>query len=160
MFITFGIGGFDNKKLRALSFEIHSNVETAIYFANFTLNCLIFVDLFLTIKNPFKPRDQRLKYYILLVLFNSFICTFCFYHINSIKCPSVASCPENIFFDLLLVIIILLQVMVNYCLSCYIFRLLSREGTSKNLKNKVCRRHFVYLLLHTIFLFGYVANYY
>lgn len=87
------MGGFDEKKLREWSFDIHSNFSDLIFFANFTMNCLIFVDLYLTIRNPFKPRDQRLKYYILLVLFNSFICTYSFYQVSNIKCPTVESCP-------------------------------------------------------------------
>lgn len=34
-----------------------------------TSNFIIYLDLYLTIKNPFFPRDKRVKYYIIFIVF-------------------------------------------------------------------------------------------
>ena len=50
-----------------------NNLQLAMENSSITLNMLAFVDLYLTLTNPFKPRKSRNKYYYIITVIYSIL---------------------------------------------------------------------------------------
>jgi hypothetical protein len=108
--------------------------------------------LLLTLKNPFVPRESRKIYYkislAIIMIFVTFINKY------SHNFDKRADAGKNWFFDFM----VCLPVM----LSIWIWKLISRKGSSKELKKRVLLRHYIYLVLYMIWQirdFGYQSNF-
>ena len=131
-FTTFGILK-NNEYLRTISFSVHWYLQSTIFFANLTMNCLIFVDLYYTIKNPFKPREQRLGGYILSTLITSPLAAYSFSKINN-NCStnSEVNSFNTVYLSSLLILIIVAlgPILLNYIISFRVLRLFNSKGSS------------------------------
>lgn len=125
-------------------------------------NFIIFLDLYLILKKPFYPRQWRAKYYILFVVIFSVLYWYTFIYIAD---PT----PENKieiapYMDEVYLISLGIIGFMSYILVFLVIRVLQRKGTSKILRQKVCRRHLVYsamyvgLLLEFFVYFMYRAT--
>lgn len=108
-------------------------------------NLVLFLDLYLTIKNPFEPKNARLKIQIatMVVLTIGFAC---FYFPLDLKLNDQREWE----LDIAILIIFILIFVVNLVVTCMIMRLLRVEGTSKELKTKVIKRHMSYFVFYTL----------
>lgn len=109
------------------------------------INSVIFIDLYLSIKSPFKSREGRMKWYWLViitstVIFGIFVWnydTHFGYHNNC---------------NLTLVTITAIFCLVTFPAFILVMRRLLKENTSKHLKDKILRRHSVYFCLYMCFI--------
>jgi hypothetical protein len=118
---------------------------------------IVYLDLWLTVRNPFYERQKRVKYYwAYLFIQTIFVLLGLFYidHVFRIKIKTVEDAEvidsdnnnnlvimglaSTIYFAVALVSII-----------AVIFKI-SRPGTSRDLKAKVCKRYFFYMLFFLI----------
>ena len=115
-----------------------------------TLNTSIFVDLYLTLKNPFYPRENRIKYYHLF--------TFCYSTLIylDIIFDITSSLLEKI---LLFSIIFLIMLIIPIIATVSALRRLCLRGTSQKLKNMVFRRYFVYLCIYLLIILGRLSDF-
>ena len=131
---------------------IRKPLATVTSYLDITCNSLIFLDLDLTIRNPFYPRIKRVKYFVMIVLFVLGFVSYTFVKGYS----SFGSVNFNLFewtkekevirelryfvcALLLLTIIPFIRVMLRLC----------NKGTSKDLRQKVLKRHLTHFILFT-----------
>ena len=131
---------------------------------NIILNSLVFIDLFLTIRNPFYPRKRRMTSYsfiVIAVIVSTIAWVLWSYNtlgdkdewiFNFLKLLEYIQRYQSIFALILSLAIIVPTGLVMYRLSW--------RGTSMELKNKVCRRQLIYFFLFLIYLFDVMHEYF
>ena len=119
------------------------------------INCLIFVDLYLTLRNPFFPRKRRMFFYylsasIIFILVVFFISM----DLRSLQPDQLEgemmkghNTAQMVMFGYT-VTLILLTVIPTFL----VIRRLLRKGTSRQLKRKVVQRHLMFFLIYCIAL--------
>ena len=115
----------------------------------FSLNSMIFLDLFLTILNPFKVRKSRVKFYYGYTVAIFFI-KMIFQDITEDSLSFINKLFDiekqiSIFVPLVSVILVVAQLL--------------RPGTSKDLKYKVVYRHITYLIIYYLSVFSAYNQY-
>ena len=130
-------------------FKPLSIFSTYLYFS---LNSIVFIDLYLTIRNPFYRRTKRYPLY-LSILFMVMSVTTATLVYGTIKYGATVTIYEEKLEDDVLWMYRCFEILV-FCLSMIpaalvIYRL-SQKGTSKDLKNKVCKRHLVYFFFYLV----------
>ena len=119
------------------------------------INCLIFVDLYLTLRNPFFPRKRRMFFYYLSA---SIIFTLILFFI-SMDLRSLQ--PDQLEGEMMKGHNTAQMVMFGYTVTLILFtviptflviRRLLRKGTSRQLKRKVVQRHLFFFLIYCIAL--------
>ena len=103
------------------------------FVTNNVVSSLIFIDLYLTLKNPFKKRSSRVKYYLLIILLNVFVTLLYKKRDNA----------DNMFF----VVYSFLTAFPAIVSAILVMKRLTVTGSSEKLKNIVKYRHLTYLLL-------------
>mmetsp|Transcript_20690 Transcript_20690/g.31680 ORF Transcript_20690/g.31680 Transcript_20690/m.31680 type:complete len:125 (+) Transcript_20690:633-1007(+) len=102
---------------------------------------IVFFDLYLTLKNPFYPREKRKPYYytyMFILMVGSVIIVL--ESINEFE-VSIGLKKKLNFIDLrYYVVVFSLPLLANIVTVCLSTRMLSRKGTSNNLKKKVRSR--------------------
>ena len=107
-----------------------------------TTNCLINIDLYLTLKNPFYPREKRvLKYYIIL------IATLVYSVVSEVYPRNETFFKWYIVFLFSIIFIPGILVIAKLC----------RKGTSKELRHLVIRRHLIFVAIST-YTFGLILG--
>ena len=125
---------------------------------NILLNCLLFIDLFLTMRNPFYQRSKRIpKYYALAFLLIAIInCTIYLTFVEP-KDGDIFSFHEKgqgtKFLELIKNASFILIFAPILSTILVVSRLMSK-GTSKDLKRKICIRHLVYFFLFMLSFVG------
>lgn len=119
---------------------------------NVATNSFYFLDIFLTIKNPFYPRQKRCTVYTsLLALF--FVTMLCWLLFSIIRFGTTISLydlkNQNTFFTYLQW---LLYILISFALipTILVFIRLRQKGTSKELRRKVFLRHTVYFMIYIL----------
>jgi len=117
-------------------------------------NFIIFLDLYLTLTKPFYPREWRSKYFFAFAIISSLLYSLSFLliakplQINRIEISDTMDTVYSLslgtigFFTFILV----LQVVW----------ILQRQGTSRVLKQKVCKRYIVYSFLYLFLLLEFM----
>jgi hypothetical protein len=112
------------------------------------VNSFIFIDLYLTIKNPFFPRSKRCRWYATTTFL--FCLVFTFILIESISELGTGTTlygesqkEVNTVFKYFTVILVL----ITFVAFILVLNRLVKKGTSADLRKKVCRRHVVNFLL-------------
>lgn len=115
---------------------------------NIVTNGLIYIDLYLTLKNPFYPRARRAKKYfmILFCVFISSISVAIFAYKNNTISLNVYDklWPLSIYMKSIVIGFVISTV---YVITLIIWRL-CKPGTSRTLRNKVIKRYIVYLVIY------------
>ena len=128
------------------------NVFVSLIHINLSLNSMLFIDLYLTLRNPFKPRESRVKWYFIFTTLMGLI-TIIPKTSDSLYITSYInkSLPFPLFFNkglmflplsiplILVTLIFVIKIIIQLC----------RKGSSNNLKKKILKRHFIYM-----FIFG------
>ena len=133
-------------------------VITAIYLS-FTVHGLIFLDLYLTIRNPFYPRSRRNRLYkmisinIMMVSVSTLIYSF-FGEGTSVDLYSSLQSGVNNLYSLYTCMLILMTIIPTTLVICR----LMRKGTSRKLKTKICIRHLIYFALYLFILLKQLYN--
>lgn len=114
---------------------------------NLFFNSIVFIDLYLTLKHPFYPRESRAKYYWA----SGFVIIFLFmisYNIFDPKGPGF-NYKQRWIYEYIGLFLTLSTILVTFL----IVSRLRIEGTSRDLKSKVLKRHLAYFGLYILCLF-------
>jgi len=125
-------------------------------------NSIIFIDLYLTLKNPFYPREKRVSRYNLFLLV-----VFIFSAINIIYSIVTAGTNLNLYDKTRQSTSIVLFVLFTSVLYLFtvvptllvIFKL-CRKGTSKKLRAKVIRRHLIFFSIYILSILAVLEDQY
>ena len=132
---------------QSINFQYELGSDISIY-----LNCAIFVDLYLNIKNPFSPKEKRMKWYYLgsiLIVLEMIILYAAFepspqtkdpYHYQNQDKLAIQAWTNFLF---TLITIVAATILV--------FRL-KQQGTSQELRTVVLKRHILYFCFFFIFM--------
>jgi len=128
---------------------------------------IVFLDLWLTVRNPFYAREKRVKYYWAYLIIQTLLLVGALIYINHLgdietySEAGVEAIGYQIDFSLDMLGVI---GNFNYVLAFVsIFAVLiqiSRPGTSGEMKSKVCRRYFSYLGLFLLWIVDFTINFY
>ena len=105
---------------------------------------MIFLDLYLTLYNPFYPRESRVwKYYVTLIFSSFFVLGYIVYQI-------ISGLEITKYFETGYVAWILFAppFLVSIISSFLVLLRLCKRGTSKKLRIIVFRRHLIYMMLY------------
>lgn len=114
------------------------------------MNTMIFVDLYLTLIDPFQSRSTRMKYYYLVGL-TTIVGTLLIIVYYSMRTADEALLPENFLFVYMNIIFVLASFM---SFSLVLIRL-CMKGTSKELRTRILKSHVSYFV---IFMYTAVGN--
>ena len=109
----------------------------------YVFNAIIFVDLYLTLKNPFYPREKRTMYYYLLTA-----CAM----LTWIVIYFIIKPDENV--QIISDIVFNISTLIPIISTFSVLRRLCLRGTSRKLKNIMCRRYFSYLCIYLLLIIG------
>ena len=117
------------------------------------LNSIVFIDLYLTLRNPFFPRQKRYPMYIIM---------FCFCNIYKLTTYFIYTNYSGFVKNKIIEYIIILWVSaINYLIDAavmiFIFKFLLTKGTERNLKTKLFFRYFAYGIF---FIFHIILTYF
>jgi hypothetical protein len=121
---------------------------------------LLFIDLLLVITNPFYPRMQReKKYYTVLILNIVLGIMYINYQVSNYNTYDVVTQfdEESNFLTTWKYFILLLYTIIT-CTAIYVAFLLSRQGTSRDLKRKVLIRHIFYFFLFSMMILNAIQD--
>ena len=123
-------------------------------YVQITANSIIFLDLYLTLNNPFHPRHKRVKWYfgMVTILYIAIIATFTKALTQQGTSLELYDASNNQGFIQLLktyTIILTLSTLIPVGMVAY---RLSKQGTSRDLKKKVLYRHIIYFILYVAML--------
>ena len=130
-----------------LSYSLYDRLLNLYIIINRCLNCMIFLDLYLMIRNPFKSRKYRVKFYYGITIILMIVLSV----LNPLN--TFGDAAQGYAYNYIFLGIVTLLINVS---SIIVARNLCRRGTSKHLKRLVYIRHFVYLLMYDLLLY---ANY-
>ena len=134
----------------------HSITFTYASTLNNLINSLLFMDLFLTIRNPFYQRSKRIPLYCIFIFIVEAILTgLIIMTINDVdivygRIPEQMEAMEK----LTLTTNFYLMIFPIVSTMLVVYRLMT-NGTSKDLKQKICKRHLMYFVF---FFIGVVAQ--
>ena len=136
---------YENLKLLILSWKV---IFAILLQLNIVTNGLIYIDLYLTLLNPFYPRARRATCYftiMIIVLALSSCISIYTYQSNTytLRIYDKLS-PLSTLMQVLIIIFILSTV---YTISLIVYRL-CKPGTSRTLRNKVIKRYILYLTIY------------
>mmetsp|Transcript_24288 Transcript_24288/g.37485 ORF Transcript_24288/g.37485 Transcript_24288/m.37485 type:complete len:257 (+) Transcript_24288:596-1366(+) len=117
-------------------------------YLSLVLHCLVLIDLYLTLKNPFYPKRKRASvYYAATLLCLLFIGLLAFLETSQASQGSYAL--NRIFMSL--TILLMVSMLVLYF--AIIGRMI-RKGTSRDLRGMIIRRYIIYFLLYQVIAFS------
>lgn len=130
---------------------VHTILYTYSSTLNNLLNSLLFIDLYLTIRNPFYQRSKRIPLYCIFILVVETIITVLIIHTLGNVETVYGRIPEQ------MKQLSYLTLKTNLCLMIFpiistmlvVYRLMTK-GTSKDLKLKICKRHLMYFIFFFI----------
>ena len=110
-------------------------------------NTLVIRDLNLVLKKPFDPPGPRnyINFVILILILSSFICVSC---LTTAEFLTVFFLTPTLTFSILFSLLVSVQILWRLC----------KQGTSKELRKIILRRHFIYIGLYcllSIFITAY-----
>ena len=118
-------------------------------------NALLFLDLYLTLKYPFHPRESRKWTYFPILAFLLAL-GFPFIFIDPI---GTLDDVANHVIDHLIVGLIYISSVTSIISSVLVAKRLSKKGTSKNLRWLVFKRHLIYIILYMVPCTLFVINF-
>jgi hypothetical protein len=153
---TYGMNEEENLyqvfKLGYLSYRMQAVVF--VYLSTMT-SSIIFIDLYLTLINPFHPREKRVIFYqvfIFIIGLLVFIDNCSYFIAENIKSPRLfdSESISNVLFEYLFVWTIIPSILI-------LLRL-CRRGTSKELRILVIKRHIFYSFIFLLCLFNVIDD--
>jgi len=117
-----------------------------------TANAIVFVDLYLSLTNPFFPRTKRmLSYYILMGLVTIWTITILINSIsdNGTNINLYDPARNGSAITQLFIFLIVLSVFLTIPIFLTIYRL-NKKGTSLKLRRLVIKRHLVFALVYSL----------
>jgi hypothetical protein len=116
---------------------------------NILVNSFIFIDLFLTINNPFYPRFKRVRWYAIILLGSTiglFSCLNKSIKDNGTSIALYDRDAQGLLINILQILTIC-SIVISFVPFLLVLVRLRKKGTSKDLRNKVFRRHVISFLL-------------
>jgi hypothetical protein len=124
-----------------------------IIFATFLLmsivtNGLMYIDLYLTLRNPFYPRSRRAKKYFFILFIMLVLSLSVSSYTYSTQTFTLLVYDNNLYPLSLFMRVTIISFLIStvYVIPMIIWRL-CQPGTSRSLRNKVIQRYLVYLLI-------------
>ena len=137
----------DNINAIKIIFKSHRTIRDLTVNLDLLLNSLVFIDLYLTMKNPFFQREKRKKWFFLIALISMItLLTYDIIHYISYSGSIIAlvfnqMTEDNSPYEYYARIFVVIYVI--YCFFKVVIMLM-RQGTSRNLKIKIVWRHLIY----------------
>ena len=120
------------------------------------LQTLVFVDLYLTLTNPFVPRNFRNKYYVPICVI--FFLIVGFLNIQTLNFEDAGSSVYQRIGQIIIVALVILVVIS----SLFVAIRLLKKGTSPNIRRKILLRHYLYfvffMVIASVYYISYVDN--
>lgn len=128
---------------------------------------IVFFDLWLTVRNPFYAREKRVKYYWAFLIIQTLLVVGAIIYINHFYDLEIYSRAEvnkisdqNDFYLEMLGVIGNINYVLSFVSIFAVLIQISRPGTSKEMKSKVCRRYFSYLSLFLLWIINFNINFF
>jgi hypothetical protein len=126
--------------------------------ANLVFNSIILIDLYLTLQRPFKQREDRAKWYYLFAFFIllPFSITFLGFDQRNPTFFDWGRKSWDNFYGLFCAV----MGIVAFTATLLVLKRLTLEGTSKQLKSKVFKRHLLYAYLYLLSLIQVLVHFF
>ena len=132
-----------------IAMKLITNFNLYIYdvamYLDFHFNSIIFIDLYLAIKNPFAGCGGRAKYFYA----SSTIITM-YIIISKIIASFVLNKTDDLSF-LLYILYSSFLLVPCFIFTALVLLRLNKKGTSSDLKNTILKRHIIYFVLYMVF---------
>ena len=120
-----------------MQFHFYMFTTPCFFWLSILLNMIIFIDLLMTIRNPFKKRKARRVWYKIIIYSFIFLCFI----------TNIIDNQHDIFYVLTFLVTKIVLMIIPLIISSVIYSLIYREGASQELKQRILKRHFIYLAL-------------
>ena len=123
-------------------------------------NSFLFIDLYLTLKNPFFPRQQRAKWFYLYSCLGFVIYLLYFLQSQFNSDTDIDRDTDPISNDKMYPIVIMIFSIFTLTTVLLVVKRLTLKGTSRTLKQKVFFRHILYSMVYLTLLLEIFNNFY